>query len=83
MMTISRVKYAGKTRLGQQSDVVVHDFGYSPYTLPDVKMIGEDGYVNAGCGFDDSIGALLGTKIWRRLRMLMSGLAGKNHTCIG
>ena len=39
-------------------------------------MIGEDGYVNAGCGFDDSIDALLGTNNFAKVKNAYEWLSG-------
>ena len=43
-------------------DVVMHDFGYSTQRDVQCTLVGKDGYILAGCGFDDVVDALLGTR---------------------
>lgn len=72
MMTSTRIHYAV-----QGQDIVIHDFGYDNERRINQNIVGSDGCVKEGCGFDSAIGALLGTEDCGNVNAVYSWVSGK------
>jgi hypothetical protein len=65
MMTSTRTRYAGKKKgllKRQQPDTMTHDWNTPHARTVQGKFVGPDGYINASCGFDTTLEAILESK---------------------
>jgi hypothetical protein len=72
MMTSTRATYKAKGL-----DLLVHDLSYPTEKRLNTALVGPDGYVNAGCGFENEMRALLGTGDLNKIEQAYEWLTGK------
>jgi hypothetical protein len=70
--TSTRVAYKPRGK-----DVVTHDLGYATKRDIKEKMVGKDDYIKAGCGFEDAIEVLLGTRKLSEVEQVYEWVSGK------
>ena len=83
MMTGTRVKYAKKAGVfrRQTSDKVIHDCDYAKKREQDVVIVGSNGFITDGCGYEKSVNALFGTDDMSRVEQVCARFTGEKPHC--
>ena len=77
VVTSSRIFYKAKNKNSKIKDVVKHNLGYVNEELIMANIQGSDGCVNAGCGFEDTLEAVLKTRDCAGVEQRYDWLTGK------